>query len=164
MNTEKYIHVKIKRGHNFNCNKLKHKPIFIDDYEKLPFREKIEPKNYRNHYKTQLDFWSIGTEYLKSKIGEYWGDVYKDMIKKTKPKFRYLLDEYISCGNPVIPTYYCNFIPYKLNRWSYDGIMIIDDIYINFDGILSYHKTREDAIMVAKPLIRREKLKRILSD
>ena len=79
MNKIKYIHNKEKchKKSYDKHRKIKHRPIFIEDYERLVFREKINPF-YRKNYKTYLSFWSICEKYLKSKIGESWDDVYSD--------------------------------------------------------------------------------------
>lgn len=168
MNKIKYIHnkEKIHKKCYDEYKKIKHKPIHIEDYERLAFREKIKPI-VRKNYKTYLSFWNICEKYLKSKIGEYWDDVYSDMIKKTKPKYRHLLDEYISFGNPAIPSYYFDFIPCKIswykNNFS-DMCVIFNEVYINIDGILTYNETLEETLIIAKNDTRKEKLKRILME
>ena len=98
MNKQKYLHEKVKsssRRYFGNTGKNKHKPKTIEDYENLPFRESMNSNRLkfwdRWEEKTQISFWNIVTNYLNTKIGEYWNDIYSDLISKTKPKYRYKL-------------------------------------------------------------------------
>jgi len=173
MNNQKYIHEKRKicvnlKG-NHNRKYSKHKPMCIEDYDKLPIRSSIGyVADTYNRNKTVLDFWYICNKYLKSKIGENWNDVYTDMIKKTKPKYRYLLDYYISYGNPHKNITYIDEIPYitkylyRRSRTPTNYGECVEKIYIDVDGILTYHETEEDMLGVAKYKLRQKKLKRIL--
>ncbi len=174
MNKQKYIHEKRKSGINLKGNhnrkSTKHKPMCIEDYDKMPFHLSIGSiSDSYNRNKTQLDFWYICKKYLISKIGEQWDDVYVDMIKKTKPKYRYLLNNYISYGNPHKHITYIDEIPYITKYMSnnsnrYYRRSIVENVYVDIDGILTYHETEEDMLNVAKYRLRQKKLKRILEE
>lgn len=165
MNKPKYIHVKTKGSKNLKSNigKQKHKPTCIEDYEKLPFHIHMNPKKwwFEHRNRTEITFWYSGRNYLKTKIGQNFDDIYSDMIKKTKPKYRHLLDQYLEW---VIkkPTYYIKEIPYCTQCGYFSKGMLYEKFYINKEGILEYHETKEDLELYAQNKYRQNKLKRIL--
>jgi len=167
MNKQKYIHVKVKsvREKLKKGPRVKHKPKSLDDFESLPSFTAMRNCNVDRWdwtcYGTQLNFWNIGEQYLKSKIGQCWDDIYSDMIKKTKPKYRYLLEQYIEMKR-LIPIYYEDEIPYGKFYWRHNGMMI-DKFYIDREGILQYFETEEEMLDYAKYQRRLKKLERILN-
>lgn len=151
-----------------NHEGIKHKPMCIEDYDKLPFRQSIKPKSevVWNRDKTYLDFYAIGKKYFKYKIGEHWNDVYSDMIKKTSPKYRHLLERFVNRNYgyafPIISNVdYIDEIPYM--RYYRVDIKCVNKIYINKDGILTFHSTEEELMNVARYRLRQKKLERILN-
>ena len=76
----KYLHTKIRPSEYKTRNK--HFRKNIDVFSDLP---KHEP--YRRHDRYNSISWGPLIEFLNSKIGENWNDVYSEILKKIKDKF-----------------------------------------------------------------------------
>jgi hypothetical protein len=159
MNKVKYLHTKKKNNKKDYKYKFKekHKPTCIEDYENL-----ISPRNYTlmwwKRHITWLDFHNICDKYLLTKIDQSWNDIYADMIKKTKPKYRYLLDDYLNYK------FFYNFIIVKSipqSIYPYPRYNIVDKPFL-YDGTLKLLKTKQELEIFTKNIKREQKLNRIL--
>lgn len=157
MNKVKYLHTKKKNNKKDYKYKFKekHKPTCIEDYENL-----ILPRNYTfmwwKRHITWLDFHNICDKYLLTKIDQSWDDIYNDMIKKTKPKFRYLLDDYLNY------IFFKKFIIVKsIPQCIYPHYTIINKPFL-YNGILKLFKTEQELKIFSKNIIRKQKLNRII--
>lgn len=103
-------------------------------------------------------------EFINSKIGENWNDVYSEILTKIDHKFRYALENMLSYDRfryffgVIKPIYDEDFIP----RDNY-GKILADKIYINLDNILC-KKTKEEILSESKMFIRKQKLLKILEE
>jgi hypothetical protein len=175
VNKIKYIHTKKKPNKNYNYNrKFKCKFKYIEDYDNLPKHESIRPKNVQEfNFSTYLDFLTILNKYFKGKIGESFDNIYTDLIKKTKPKYRYFLDH--SLTKILIDVcYYDSGIPKSKNRqknyyYNNNGFyftknnLILEKFYLDEERKLRYFETKEELIEYTKIKIRQKKLERILN-
>ena len=135
-------HRRLYKGKNLN--------LLEDD---LPKRSKINP--YR--YGSGLDFTPL-YEFLESKVGENWDDVYSELLTKVKGKFRYMVDSYVNGDSPWFierPWYDDDFLP----RDKY-GRVLDNWLFIDCNNIIS-KKSKEEIIVDAKKIIRKEKLLKI---
>lgn len=172
MNRPKYIHEKRKSRSNLKTKRIKHNPKYIEDYENLSFHEPMRNRNSDwTRRKTVLDFWLICKKYLKSKIGEKWDDVYSDMVKKTNPKYRHLLEKYVwDWDNPYKSIYYINGVAhrqtphYRSLRYRINKGKCVNIIYVDDNGVLNYHETEKDLLSYSKNRLREKKLERILKN
>jgi len=148
----KYLHRKSRpssdnywlRKKEKNCN------LFYDD---LPMHESIRRSfNYSNYDTTPL------VEFIKSKIGKDWNDVYSEILKKIKKKYRHNIDYCITWFVHITPIYDKDFIPRDNRGRILDGRLFIDK-----NNILVC-KTEEELLIESKQLKRREKLKKILEN
>lgn len=167
MNKKKYIHVKTKYGNNYrrNLRKPKHKPQTIEDYDNLPFREPIKFRRYMwdwDDYKTRIDFYQPLKKYLKEKLGEDWNDLYSDILSKTKPKYRHILEEdinYLISRNIK----WENEVPYNLTYWRRVS-PIYGRYFIDKQNKIRYFEEEEDLLRWAKMNLIQRKLERILNE
>jgi len=100
-------------------------------------------------------------EFIKSKIGQNWNDVYSEILTKIKKKYRHDIDDSITyIVKPAI--YDEDFIPR-----DYKGRVLNNVIFTDMNNIL-VKKTKDenisDAKKYAKKYVRREKLKIILEN
>jgi len=122
--------------------------IFSDDN---PTHQPIRTKyNYSNYDITPL------RQFIKSKIGQNWNDVYSEILSKIKKKYRYTIDCSIKYHLIEFPIYDDSFIP----RNKY-GHILHDQIFIDKDNIVT-KKSKEEILLESEKYIRREKLKQIL--
>ena len=171
MNKQKYIHIKRKVSrNNYTGNsgkKPKHRPMCIEDYEKLPSKEPLKSKSYRYHdyyySTTYLDFDSVIGKYLKEKIGVCFDDIYTDLISKTKPKHRYLLDDTLDWFLTKV-VYYEKEVPYSTKYWRHGDNVIFGHFYLDRDRKVRYFETKNELIIYARNKYRQKKLKRILDE
>jgi len=169
VNRQKYIHTKRKFSReNYKGNygrKPKHKPMCIEDYEKLPKHEPIKTKNWFWHeyyYSTTfIDFYTNIRKILKERIGDSFDDIYSELISKTKPKFRYILDEDINWILTKV-CYYEHEIPYY-STCRYDK-MIVNNFYLDKDQKVRYFGSKGELEIYARNKYREKKLERILND
>lgn len=162
MNKTKYIHTKRKNNqHRWvdGCYKrsLKHKMIELSS---LPIHESInkKPRNW-DYNKTYLHFNLFN--YLKTKIGQNWDNIYSDLIKKTKPKYRYLLNKELDWYIQK-PKFYEKEVPYG-KKYSHDNIMV-KVYFVDKEGYLRYFDSKENIFIYAKNKLRENKLKRLFNE
>ncbi|MCK9416855.1 hypothetical protein M0Q97_09385 [Candidatus Dojkabacteria bacterium] len=155
MNKVKYLHTKRKNSKKDYKYKFKekHKPTCIEDYENITIPRGYNFMWWKRHY-TWLDFHTICDKYLLTKIDKSWDDIYADMIKKTKPKFRYLLDDYLDYK------FFNSFIIVKAIP-QYIRYTIINKPFL-YDGTLKLLKTKQELEIFTKNVKREQKLNRIL--
>lgn len=165
MDKKKYIHTKKKGKSSYRIKitkKLKHKPICIDDFENLAKHESIRNKfSYFYDNYTYISFNNL-YNYFQQKIGSRWCDIYSDLIKKTKPKYRHLLDEQISFYK-LNMIFYKNGIPYSIKWWRKNN-MVINNFYLDKNNILRFFSTKTELLNHVRQLYRQKKLERILND
>ena len=155
----KYLHRSSRRQGNDDdwYGKKKHREKNANLlYDDLPFHAKMG-KGWSNYDFTPL------IEFIESKIGENWDDVYSEILTKIKKKFRFQLENGIggSRWNSWIisrPIYDDDFIP-RDNR----GRILKDTIYIDIDNII-VRKTEQEILMDSKRYVRRRKLMEILEN
>jgi hypothetical protein len=135
----------------------------IEDYEKLPIHETLRTKNYLSHeynYSTTIvDFYQPIKKYLKEKIGECFDDIYSDLISKTRPRYRHLLERDLSCVFTIV-NYYEKEVPHKI-RFSRDSILY-GEYYLDKNNKIRYFETKNELLIYAKNKYRQKKLERIL--
>jgi hypothetical protein len=155
MNKVKYLHTKTKNTKKDYKNKFKqkHKPTCIEDYDNLTIHRSYSCMWWKRHY-TWLDFHTICDKYLLTKIDQSWDDIYADMIKKTKPKYRHLLDDYLDYK------FFNGFIIVKAIPQSI-RYTIINKPFL-YDGTLRLLKTKQELEIFTKNVKREQKLNRIL--
>ena len=166
MNKQKYIHVKTKSTFKKRKNGPKlhrHKPTSIEDYDKLPYRETIKNIDYSPwawENKTRISF--DLEDYLKKHIGCDWNDVYTDLISKTNPRYRHLLERDL-IYEPIRPTEIINERPYYY-KWFYRrDALLIKRVYIDSDNTLQFFETVEELNEYCKIKMRQKKLERLLN-
>lgn len=152
---EKYLHRKQRKiGSHMDWDNKKYMRLpkhkyFLD----LPKKEPIR-KVYRYNY---LDFTPL-LEFLESNIGGKWSDIYSEIISKTKPKFRYQLEQSLEwmLDDPI---YDNEFILRDLR-----GRKFIDKLFIDENGILNIFNNENEIMSHSKRKLRKEKLNKIFSD
>lgn len=126
----------------------------IDLFSDLPFHQGIGRK-YRNGY----DYRPL-EEFIKSKIGEDWNDVYSEILTKIDKKNIHDLKWILSYYAPR--AMYDEFYVPRNKR----GYMLYDQIFIDIDNIITI-KTREEIELESKKYykknLRLEKLKEIMN-
>jgi hypothetical protein len=149
---QKYLHRKSRSSGSDGYWKRRYNRHYTDLFSDLPKHESIR-KNFRysNYDSTPL------FEFLNSKIGEDWNDIYSEILKKIKKRYRSNMDYSIK-WYVHIPIYDEDFIP-RDNR----GRMLNEILFIDMNNILSY-KTKEDILIESKKLKRKEKLRKILEN
>ncbi len=152
----KYLHRSSRKGNDYDWyGKKKHREKNANLlYDDLPFHGKMG-KGWSNYDFTPL------TEFIESKIGENWNDVYSELLTKVKKRFRYCLEKGIGTNgwrSWIInrPIYDENFIP----RDNY-GRILSDAIYIDINNIVT-RKTEEEILKDSKKFIRKRKIQEIL--
>lgn len=156
MNKIKYLYRKSRTSRNYNSDVLKKfKRIHNNDmFSDLPKSEKMKSfkysYNYGNYDITPLQ------EFIKSKIGENWNDIYSEIIKKTQFKFRMYLDsdiDYIIQTPMYDDDYIPKIIGYGLNSYK----MCDDRLYIDLNNIICF-KSRDEILIDSKNYLRKLKL------
>ena len=100
---------------------------------------------------------SIIGEYIEKNVNRNWDEVYSEIIKKIRPKFRWQLDSFLNwfLAKSVI----IDYIPY-CSSWN-RTIIITNHVFIDNDGILRKYDTVKDVEDMSKRKIRRDKLLKI---
>jgi hypothetical protein len=133
-------------------NRIKNVDVFS---EKLPQHQSIRSKYRWN----SIDMFPL-EKFIESKIGCDWNDVYSEIVKKTKKKFRNEVENTIEYCVVKNVFYDENFIPYGVT-YRYGKTKILNDrIFIDNNNIL-VRKTLEEILLEAKKLLRKEKLRKI---
>ena len=151
---KKYLHRKSRNSrytHGWDVKKFKRGKNLDFFSDKLPLHQRMGGSNWSNYDNTPL------YEFIKSKIGKDWNDVYSEIVSKTKKKFRWNIDFSLQWMVHK-PLYDGNFIPRDLR-----GRILSDVIYIDMNNIL-VKKTKEEILIESKALLRREKLKKIMEN
>ena len=153
----KYLHRKSRKNRHKSWNSKSYKrPGNLDLFSDLPFRQRIG-KQYGNY----IDYDSRPlTEFIESKIGEDWNDVYSEILTKIKKSYRYSIEillrrwYYITYDEDFIPI--CNYYRF-----------VNDRIFVDLNNVL-VKKTKEEILMDAerykKQKLRREKLEKIIEN
>ena len=121
----------------------------------------IQHESIRKKYRwNNIDTYPL-EKFIESKIGCDWNDIYSEIIKKTKKKFRKYIETTIDYCIVKNVFYDENFIPYgKTYRYGKTKILY-DRIFIDNNNIL-VRKTLEEIMSESKKLLRKEKLRQIL--
>lgn len=131
----------------------------IDLFSDLPIHQAMNRKGYNYTY-NNYNFRPL-EEFISSKIGEDWNDVYSEIIKKIQPKYRYLLENDLRY---IIrrPLYDDGYIPIDTYR-SYRRSICCDVLYIDLNNIICY-KSKDELISDSKRIIRKLKLQEIFDN
>lgn len=167
MNKRKYIEKKSSKRSSWNpygYNRQKAKYI---DPDNLPRRESMR-YNSRKCWETHRNFvnWDHMKKYFKSKVGEHWDDVYSDMLSKLKEKYKYEYREntkweYFLETNIV----FIDGLPHSLTtRYKYQYSVLVNDVFVDENKILSYYETKDDLINEYRLRLRRKKLSNIMNE
>jgi len=156
MNKKKYLHRKGQDDKKWRTHNNRNKKNCGDEF---PFRESIRDKHknesrYYWNWQTGLDFTPTGN-YIEENVNRDWNEIYSEIIKKVRPKYRYQLEDYLNwfVGKVIIDD---DYIPYlRRNR------MAIDWIFVDEEGILRNYETKKDILDMARRKIRRDKLLKI---
>ena len=154
---DKNLYRKYRKSRNkYTCKKTlrNHK---IDLFSELPVHQsmkKIKNRyyNYNNYDNTPL------SEFIKSKIGEDWNDVYSEILKKIKKNYKYLLESDL---NYLIkrPIFNDDYIPLD-NSFYRRGSICSDRLYVDLNNIICY-KSKDEILSDSKKLVRKLKLQKI---
>jgi len=130
----------------------------IDLFSDLPTHQSINCIYYNRYH--NYNFKPL-EEFINSKIGEDWNDIYSEIITKIKPKYRYLLKfdlNYIICK----PMYYDDYIPYD-NRSYRRHSICCDRLYVDLNNIICY-KSKDEILSDSKRIVRKLKLQEIFDN
>lgn len=169
MKKQKYLY-RIGYGYksDYSYNRVKYNYV---DIENQPKKFKIRSKSkYRNldqlpqteRIKHKHEFLKDYLyPYLETKIGQYWNDIYTDIISKTKPKHRFLIDREID-WNISLNVFYEDFIPYS--NYTFHGVREIRNygLYVDRDGLIQKYN-KEEYRRNIRALKRKLKLDNILN-
>lgn len=149
----KYLHSKNYSGYKDNWYNRKYKEgKNIDLFSDLPKR--IAMKKHNGYAGIN---WRPLFNFLESKIGENWNDIYSEIISKTKKRFRYELENLLNYRFYNV-IYDDNFMP----RNQY-GRILSDELFIDSNNILT-KKSEEELKIDAKRLKRKLKLQEIFEN
>lgn len=155
---KKYLHRSYRKSTRKWDWTKSHRSKNVDLFSELPKHENM-PKNRMS----SPDYTPL-REFINSKIGENWNDVYSEILTKIDTKFRHDVERLLSTDRYSYylgvskPIYDEDFIP-RDNR----GRMLYDKIFINLDNILC-KKTKEEILSESKMYIRKQKLLKILEN
>ena len=157
----KYLHRSARKSRITTTWKVKkfNRKKKIDISSELPFHEKISKSYKWSNY----DFTPL-YEFIESKIGQDWNDVYSEMLTKVKKRFRHCIENGIKGndwrGSWLIkrPIYDEKFIP-RDSR----GRMLENAIYIDFDNIIR-KQTKDEILKDSLKHLRRLKIQQILNN
>lgn len=152
---QKFLH---RRKRKKNSSKIWYGSKFkrknnIDIFSELPQHESIRQHKYSYSYfdSTPLD------EFLKSKVGCNWNDVYSELLTKVKKNYRYDLNYYLTkISKDVI--YDCEYLPRNKR-----GVILFDRLFVDMNNILCY-KSLDELILESKKILRNQKLKEIINN
>lgn len=125
----------------------------IDVFSDLPSHESMRQTrcSWSNFDMKPLD------EFLKSKIGCDWDDVYSELLKKIKSNYRHSLDYYLK-GITSEVIYDDEYIPH-----SRYGRILSDRIFVDLNNKVVL-KSKEELISDSKKILRSQKLKEIIEN
>lgn len=148
---QKYLHRKardVKYSKKWNSDKYKRRNN-IDIFSDLPKHESIRQNRWTS---TGFDKKPL-YEFLLSKIGCDWNDVYSELLTKVKSKYRYEIELYLERFTTDI--IYDNNIPY-----SKYGKMFYDKVFVDLNNKLVI-KSKEELILDSKKFLRKQKILKI---
>jgi len=160
MNKVKYLYRKSRDSRRKDSGVLKKfKRVKIKDlFLELPTHKKMRPTiKYCGHYRNYDSKPLI--EFIKSKIGQDWNDVYSEIVKKTPNKFRRFLDDDVSWIIKT-PIYDDDYIP-KIASYGVRYNICSDRLYIDLDNIIRYD-SKDVLLKKSNKIIRKIKLQQII--
>lgn len=145
---KKYLHRKERRSEykGWSDNNTEKN---IDLFSELPMRQSNKKHQYGSYDPTPL------REFLYSKLGLDWNDIYSEVIKKIEPKFRHEIDRTLD-WMVYKPIYDDDFIP----RDKRGGILS-EVFFVDMNNVL-VRKAREELLSDAIKYKRKIKLEQIL--
>lgn len=158
MNKVKFLH---RKGGNVKKWKVKKNYTKISFYGgELPFHESMRKFHSRgncfyNH--GYIDFTPV-SKLFKERINQDWNDIYSEIIKKTSPKFRWLLEDFLR-WQIQIPIF-IEHTPYH-KRWTRNCDILLHNYFIDENNLLRYYETEEDLLKDVRILIRIDKLEKL---
>jgi len=155
----KYLHRKARKNdrddywtHNPNKN--------INLFDDLPFHQRMRNNNYYHDYDLTPLY-----EFLNSKIGEDWNEVYSEILTKTKKKYRHTIDKMLHQNN-------CWWYGYIFTSPIYDDEMIPRDsrgrilsnrLFVNYNNIIT-KKSEDELLIDSKKFLRKKKMLEIIEN
>jgi hypothetical protein len=149
---DKYLYRKYRKYKDEYSSERHKKEKNIDLFSDLPFHQGMG-KKYRNGY----DLTPL-IEFIESKIGYNWDDVYSEILTKIKNKHRMEIDHSIYGYIIENPIYDEDYVP--RNKYGY---IFNERLFIDMDNIVRKY-TKYENISNAKKYMRREKIKRMLEN
>lgn len=150
----KYLHRRTRKDNRRSWSSKKYKRDTnntIDVFSDLPLYQPIrgEYRNWYNFDDTPL------YEFMYSKVGENWDDVYSEILKKIKPKYRADIEHTLSHN-------ITNYIYDEKNIPRYpSGKIASYTLFVDMNNVLCY-KSEKEILLDSKKYIRVQKLKEIL--
>lgn len=156
MKKDKYLYRKLRKSNHSRYVSGRHaNDKNIDLFSDLPFHKGMGRK-----YKYGYDYRPL-EEFIKSKIGENWDDVYSEILTKIDKKYKHEVDDTLEYYAPRA-RYDKFFVPRNRN-----GYMLYDQVFVDIDNILT-KKTEEEILLESKKYyikyLRLEKLKEIFEN
>lgn len=159
---EKFLH---RHSRNHKKRKFKQGYTKMTMYRgELPFHQSM-----RDYHRTHddmyysysdLDFTPV-YKYLYENVDRNWNDIYSEVIKKTRPRFRYLLDDYLGwtlTKNIIFEEH----IPYIYHWFGRTSGIVLERFFIDENNILRYYTSEEEAMKNAQILVRQDKIKKLI--
>lgn len=162
---QKYLHRKHRKDYHHYDWKVKHRDKNVDIFSDLPFHENIRKKSGSRYLRWDcrpLD------EFISSKVGCKWDDVYSEILTKIKKKYRNEVDRDILYHVELHPIYDNDFIP-RSKKCVYNSVyntnrgILINRLFVDLNGFLVC-KTEEEIINDSIKYKRRLKLQEILDN
>ena len=156
MKKDKYLYRKLRKSNHSRYVSEKHKnDKNLDLFSDLPFH-----KGMGKRYKYGYDYRPL-EEFLNSKIGENWDDVYSELLTKIDKKYIHEVLNVLEYYAPI--AIYDEFFTPMNKR----GYVLYNRVFVDIDNILNI-KTKEQIITYSEKLyikyLRIEKLKEIMKN
>ena len=158
MNKQKYLHTsnhpnRDKKWHK----KWQAKSRVVDLFSDLPFHESIGGKRGKNNWRLK-NFGPL-FKFLEQRVDKPWADVYTEIISKTKPKYRQLMEQEL---NWYLKTFFYDehYVPW-LCLYGGNIKKLVFFYFIDPDYILRRFETEDGLMSFAKKLERRAKMNKI---
>jgi len=153
MNKQKLLyhsHSNISHSYHF---KYKRKKSSLEEGIFTNYKKEILSKKQHYH---EIDTRPL-KNFLLSKIGKKWDDIYSEILKKIKPSDRWLIERSIN-WMVYFPFYDDEYIPnFKYGRFSYQTEFLLGRLFVDYYGRLSL-SSEEEVLSLSKNLKRRAKL------
>lgn len=155
MNKHKYLHRKGRDDKKWRTHDNRTKKHYGDD---APFHESIRDKHkqesrYFWNWQTGIDFTPVGC-YIEENLNRDWDDVYSEIIKKVKPKYRWQLENYLDWC--IAKVTWIDHVPYLRH-----GRIPIEWTLVDEDNILRKYETEKEILDIANKKVRKDKLLKI---